>query len=79
MVLGPVPALGLVPVLDLVLDLVVVTPFLDRVWASKEDHPLEGRKISVVSADGLIQMKRATGRKQDEADAEHLEQGHDRP
>jgi hypothetical protein len=61
----------------LVLDLVLVGPSLEPVWASREQRPLEGRSVTVVSVDGLIRMKRATGRKQDAADIEYLESGDD--
>jgi hypothetical protein len=59
----------------LVLDLIVVSPSLRGVWETREKHPLEGREVWVVSAAGLVEMKRRTGRKRDEADIEALEGG----
>ena len=60
----------------LVLDLIVVTPFFTSVWRTRARYQWEGREIQVVSVEGLIQMKRAAGRKQDLADLERLEGDH---
>lgn len=61
----------------LILDLILMSSALEPVWRSRETLPLEGRSVSVLSRDGLIQMKRAAGRTQDRADIERLEGGSD--
>jgi hypothetical protein len=48
---------------------------LEEGSVAREKHPLEGREVWVVSAAGLVEMKRRTGRKRDEADIEALEGG----
>ena len=40
----------------LILDLMIITPFLESVWNGREQYPWEGRKIQVVSALGLAKM-----------------------
>ena len=55
------------------LDLLLVTPQVEDVWASREQIDFLGRKLSVVSREGLIKMKRLAGRPQDLADIERLE------
>ena len=55
------------------LDLVMVTPTQQPNWDSRQTLALEDRKIVVVSREGLIRMKRGTGRTQDQADVEKLE------
>lgn len=62
---------------QMTLDLLVVTPFLETVWDDRQTYRVEGRTVGVVSAEGLVKMKRATGRKRDEADIDWLE-GNDR-
>ena len=57
----------------LTLDLLVLPPFLDRVWAEREEFEWEGRILRVVSRRGLVEMKRIAGRTQDLADLEVLE------
>ena len=56
----------------LMLDLVVVTPVLEDVWASREIFEWQGLKIKVVSREGLAKMKRLAGRRIDLADLENL-------
>lgn len=56
----------------LMLDLIVVTPILDDVWAGREAFEWQGRKIKVVSREGLAKMKRLAGRRIDLADLEQL-------
>jgi len=56
----------------LILDLMEVTPALRQVWSERLCLRWEGRNLWVVSPQGLAQMKRGTGRKQDEADLENL-------
>jgi hypothetical protein len=55
------------------LDLLLVTPDLEHVWAGREQIGFEGLSLFVVSRDGLIDMKRQAGRPQDLADIERLE------
>jgi hypothetical protein len=55
------------------LDLLLVTPQIEDVWATKESIDFLGRKLWVVSREGLIKMKRLAGRPQDLADIERLE------
>lgn len=55
------------------LDLLVVTPQVEDVWKAREKIDFLGNKLSVVSRDGLIRMKRLAGRSQDLADIERLE------
>ncbi len=55
------------------LDLLLVTPQVEDVWASREEIDFLGKKLSVVSREGLIKMKRLAGRPQDLADIERLE------
>jgi len=57
----------------LTLDLLLVSPFLQDVWATREEHVVEGRRLRVVSLAGLTKMKRAAGRRQDLADLDYLE------
>jgi hypothetical protein len=56
----------------LALDLVMVTPRQQPNWDSRQTMVLGERKIVVVSREGLIRMKQATGRTQDKADVERL-------
>jgi len=53
--------------------LLLVTPQVEDVWESREQIDFLGRKLSVVSREGLIKMKRLAGRPQDLADIERLE------
>ncbi len=56
----------------LCVDLVMVTPVFEAVWASRTTVPWRGRKLAVVSREGLLTMKRVAGRTQDQADIERL-------
>lgn len=56
----------------LTVDLLVVTPVLEDVWRSREIFEWEGRRVTVVSLEGLTKMKRMAGRHQDLADLENL-------
>jgi len=60
----------------LTLDLLLVTPILEDVWASREVVQVGGQQMAVVSVAGLIKMKRLAGRLQDLADIERLEELH---
>lgn len=55
------------------LDLLLVTPQVEDVWETKEEIDFFGNRLSVVSREGLIKMKRLAGRPQDLADIERLE------
>jgi len=55
------------------LDFLLVTPQTEDVWATRETIDFLGRKLWVVSREGLIKMKRLAGRPQDLADIERLE------
>lgn len=55
------------------LDLLLVTPQVEDVWNTKENVDFLGRKLSVVSREGLIKMKTLAGRPQDLADIERLQ------
>ena len=56
----------------LTLDLLLVTPVFDDVWASRIRLLLNSREISVVSKEGLARMKRLAARYKDLADLEGL-------
>lgn len=60
----------------LVLDLLIVTPIQQVNWDSRVTMDLLGRRLVVVSREGLVRMKRGTGRTQDLADVEKLEGAH---
>ena len=55
------------------LDLLVVGPGLERVWADRTTASWREREIAIVSRDGLVAMKRLAGRAQDLADIAALE------
>lgn len=59
------------------LDLLLVTNDIEDVWHSKEKLPYMGRQISVVSRDGLINLKKRAGRPQDLADIYRIENEED--
>lgn len=56
----------------LTLDLVLVSPGLEDVWDDREFFEWLGRKIVVVSREGLMKMKRISGRGQDLLDLKML-------
>jgi hypothetical protein len=56
----------------LMLDLVLVTPVLEDIFAARQTYEWEGTTLSVVSLEGLARMKRMAGRHQDLADLEKL-------
>lgn len=56
------------------LDLLLVTPASREVWQEREHVEWQNGKISVVSRAGLIKLKTISGRKQDLADIERLEE-----
>lgn len=56
----------------LTLDLLLVTPVFESVWASRQQAILSEMNFQVVSRDGLALMKTLAGRAQDKADLEKL-------
>ena len=56
----------------LVLDLLVVMPVFEEIWATRERVDLPDGHLTVVSREGLATMKRLAGRNQDLADLERL-------
>lgn len=56
----------------LILDLLIVAPIFDDVWASREMFEWREQRLSVVSVVGLAKMKRLAGRPQDLVDLEKL-------
>ena len=59
------------------LDFLLVTPQVEDVWETREEIDFLGNRLSVVSREGLIKMKRLAGRPQDLADIERLENEED--
>ena len=55
------------------LDLLIVTPFVEDVWATKEKVVVSNSELVVVSKEGLIKMKTLANRPQDLADIERLQ------
>lgn len=56
----------------LMLDLLVVTPALEKAWHTRETRQWRGGVLTVVSREGLIQLKSYRSSKQDQADIERL-------
>ena len=54
------------------LDLLLVTPKIQQIWDSRVRANWEGGKLSVVSREGLIALKKLSGRPQDLADISAL-------
>lgn len=59
------------------LDLLLVTPHVEDVWATKEIIDFAGGRLTVVSRAGLIKMKTLANRPQDLADIERLQSNAD--
>jgi hypothetical protein len=55
------------------LDLLLVTPATEEAWTTRQNLLWRERRITVVSRDGLIALKRFRSSKQDLLDIEHLE------
>jgi len=55
------------------LDLLLVTPYVEDVWAGREAIDFMGQTLYVVSREGLIKMKTQAGRPQDLADIDRLQ------
>lgn len=56
----------------LMLDLILVSPILEPAWQSRTIIEWEGRRVSIVSRDGLALMKTLAGRDQDLTDLKQL-------
>jgi len=56
----------------LMLDLMLLNPALDEVWTSRGYAEWEGKRLQIVSLEGLAKLKRRAGRSQDIADLEKL-------
>jgi cellobiose-specific phosphotransferase system component IIB len=54
------------------LDLLLVTPQVQDVWEEKENHQFLGKKLWVISREGLIKMKTLAGRPKDLGDIDSL-------
>lgn len=59
------------------LDLLLVTPDVEDVWANRRRIDFLGMSLYVVSRDGLIKMKKQAGRPQDLIDIDKLEDAKD--
>jgi hypothetical protein len=57
------------------LDMLLVTPPIQQVWDSRQQANWEGGKLSVVSREGLITLKKLGGRPQDLVDISALMEG----
>ena len=57
---------------ELVLDLLIVTPEIRRVWEDRLEVEWEGGPLSVVSPEGLIILKSLRSSGQDQDDIEYL-------
>lgn len=57
----------------MILDLLLVTPSTEDVWAARQHLTWQGRPITVVAREGLAKLKRFRGSTQDLADIERLE------
>jgi len=62
----------LLPDAPLSLDLLIVGPSQVQPWASREVYEWAGRRVTVVSREGLVEMKMLAGRPQDRADLARL-------
>jgi len=56
----------------LTLDMILVTDIIRDIWEARVEAKLEGGTLSVVSKDGLIALKKMSGRPQDIADISAL-------
>lgn len=59
------------------LDLLLVTPYVEDVWQTRQKIEFLGRHLSVVSLEGLVKMKTLAGRPQDLADIHRIENEED--
>lgn len=58
----------------LMLDVLLVGPSLESVWAGRQSVEFDGGRLSVVSREGLITLKLAAARPQDLVDVKRLEE-----
>jgi hypothetical protein len=56
------------------LDLVLVAPVFQGAWEGREVFEVQGRELTIVSLEGLLEMKRIAGRPQDLLDIHKLTQ-----
>src|SRR5438445_13872753 len=61
----------------LTLDMILVTNAIRDVWETRVNANLEGGKLSVVSKEGLIALKKISGRPQDVAEISALKEDSD--
>ena len=61
----------------LTLDMILVTDAIRDVWETRVNADLEGGRLSVVSKEGLIALKKISGRPQDIADISALSEDSD--
>ncbi|MGI8670523.1 MAG: hypothetical protein ACR2J3_11875 [Aridibacter sp.] len=54
------------------LDLLLVTPFVEDVWETKEELDWQDKSLWIVSKDGLVKMKELAGRDKDLIDISRL-------
>jgi len=54
------------------LDFLLVTPFVEDVWADRMTLEWEGKEMSLVSREGLIKMKQQAGRHKDLIDIDRI-------
>jgi hypothetical protein len=59
------------------LDFLLVTPFVEDVWATKDELVWEGKALSIVSREGLIKMKQLAARPKDLIDIERIQNEED--
>jgi len=57
----------------LVLDLLIVTPIIEKSWESRQQFGQAERRLTALSVDGLIHMKKLSGRTRDLSDIERLQ------
>jgi hypothetical protein len=62
----------------LTLDLLLVDDVYQSIWDNRKTGEWQGRPISVVSLDGLLEMKRISGRNKDLLDIDELTKGMER-
>ncbi|MDQ3322254.1 MAG: hypothetical protein M3525_07475 [Acidobacteriota bacterium] len=55
------------------LDFLLVTPFVEDVWATREKLIWQSKTLWIVSRDGLIKMKKLAGRAKDLIDIDRIE------
>ena len=58
---------------SLTIDFIIVGALYEEAWSQRETYEWEGTRMTVVSREGLLAMKRIAARKQDLADIERLE------